>query len=154
MADATFQRDTTNFNMTATGAYGAGEVIQLADGRAGVAPITGVTSGDGTVFQTEGVFRLTKVTGRVLLHGDPVYWDHSADNATYTKVNDRDFFVGICQEDTTSTQLHVDVALNVPEVRDIDVFRDPVLSVFVGTQGLNTMGIFRRGGCANFILSS
>jgi hypothetical protein len=46
------------------------------------------------------------------------------------------------------------VDLNKPQKRDIDVARDFHKTVIVGTQSLNVMGVFRRGGGHKMILSS
>lgn len=153
MAEATLQNDGDLYEITANATLSLGQVVQLRDGRAGFAN-TSITSGDPGEIQVTGTIRITKTANIVILEGGEVYWDHSANAAHYKPVNDRDFFVGACVEDASSTATFVDVALNQRPRWNIDVFRDPVLTVPVGTQGLNTMGVFRRGGSATYLLSS
>lgn len=154
MADATRRSNGQLITITAAGNIAEGQLIQLADGRAAYAP-TAITAGDSGQVRVSGVARVTKATGIVLLEGDEAFWDYSADNATYKTVNDRDFFAGcVVEGDTTSTQTFVDIALNERAKWLIDVARDAFLSVPVGTQGLNTMGVFRRGGSHTMVLSA
>jgi len=153
MADATARHSSDLLDIIAENSLSQGQVVQLNDGRAGYAP-NSVTAGDPGQIQVAGVARLTKTSGVVILSGGEVYWDHSASSATYLPVNDRDFFVGTAVGDQTSTSTQVDVNLNVRPSWTVDVTRDAVLTVPVGTQGWNTMGVFRRGGASNFVISS
>lgn len=136
-------------------ATGAREVIQLPSGRAGLFDDdAGLAQDVYGNFVTTGVYGIKKATGWVALPGLPVFWDHSANNATYKKVNDRDFPIGVIVKDAESSETLVEVDLNVEPRWDIDIARDPVIHTPVGTQGLNTMGVFRRGGSHLFLISS
>lgn len=153
MAEATRRHDTDLQDITAENSMSKGQVVQLNDGRAGYAE-NSITAADPGEIRVTGIARITKTSGIVILAGGEVYWDHSANAGHYKPVNDRDFYVGVAVDDQSTTSTQVDVDLNVRPSWTVDVFRDPALSVYVGTQGLNTMGIFRRGGCSNFILSA
>lgn len=153
MAEAVLMNEGRLYEINAQSSYTLGQVCQMKDGRAGFAE-TGITSGDPGEFRVAGVARIAKTSGVVLLEGDEIYWDHSANSATFRPVNDRDFYVGACVADTTSTQTYVDVAMNERVRWNIDIDRNGFLSVPLGTQGLNTMGVFRRGGAHTMILSS
>lgn len=134
---------------------GLGEVFQLPHGKAGIY-LDGVagSSGERRNFESSGKFTLPKATGVVLLPGVRAYWDHSANVVTYRKVNDRDFYLGRVAEDAGSSDVVCVVDLNSDPPYDLDLARDPHASVIVGTQGLNTMGIFRRGGAHKIIVSA
>lgn len=133
----------------------AHEVIQLPNGLAGVNDRSGATNSGGTVNPTSvGCFTVMKSSGFVALPGNRAYWDHSANACTYKKVNDRDFYIGRFTQDAASAATFVEVDLNADPPYDIDIARDPVRTVTVGTQGYNTMGVFRRGGAHKFILST
>ena len=121
------------------------EVVQLADGRAGVMCHDTLTSVVGAV-QTEGVFTVLKTTTMVILDGGRVFWDHSANKAHYEKVNDRDFFLGVAVGDAASADTTMKVAINVQQVNDIDFNRDAMLSVATGTQVINGFTLPRRMG--------
>ena len=146
MPEATFKYDDSCVNYTAPAAMTSGEVVQLPTGRAGVAQAT-VSSGEVNSVAVNGVFAITKATGVVLLAGGKVYWDHSANNATYRKVNDRDFYVGRVVSDAASSATTCTVSLNVDPPADIDLARDAVLSVTVGTAAAGGFGYpVRLGG--------
>jgi predicted RecA/RadA family phage recombinase len=160
VADAVKVREWDEQRITAAAAVALGEIWQMADGAAayyervgGGAAVAG-GSGDTVDFRTSGKATVTKVTGVVILAGGRVYWDHSANNATYRKVNDRDFYIGRAVQDAASADASIIVDLNADPPYDLDLARDPFATVTVGTQGLNTMGVFRRGGAHKFILSA
>lgn len=153
MAEATYRGTGELITITAINAIAKGELIQLKDGRAGYAD-EAIAAGDPGQLRVSGLARIPKTSGIVLIDGDECFWDHSANSGTYKTVNDRDFYAGSVQDDTTSTQTIVDIALNEKPRYLIDVSRDHHDTVIVGTQGLNTMGVFRRGGGHKFLLSS
>jgi hypothetical protein len=62
-----------------------------------------------------------------------VWWDHSANAASYKKVNDRDFYLGTLVGDAASADVTLTVNLNVRPRADIDLARDGFLSTVVGT---------------------
>ena len=143
MADAVYVRGDSDRRVTLQAAASAGEVRQLSDGQAGVMQgQNAAASGDQRSFKAEGQFTLTKATGVVLLDGGRAYWDHSANNVTYKKVNDRDFYVGRVVGDAASADTECVVNLNEPEfgLATIDLLRDAALSVPTGTQAAGSTG--------------
>jgi hypothetical protein len=155
MAEARFTRDPELHNVLLDGSVGAYEVRQLPTGEAGFLDLAdGGTSGQYKEFRKRGQATVAKATSVVLLKGQSVYWDHSANVATYRKVNDRDFFMGVMAEDATSAQTSCVVDLNVLPRFDIDIARDAFLNVTVGTQVIDAMGLVRRGGAHEFKLNA
>jgi predicted RecA/RadA family phage recombinase len=153
MAEATFRDSATTVVITPESPISAGQVIQLKDGRAAVAE-NDISSGVAGIVRVSGTVLLTKTVGVVFLNGGDVFWDHSANSATYKTVDDRDFFTGVALGDQDSASTTVEVALNVHGVYLIDLARDGFRSAITGTQSLSAMGLFRRGGAHNVQISS
>ena len=108
------------YDITAAAAYTAGEVVQLPNGQAAVYP-NDVSSGRLGSASSEGIYKVVKKTAEVWIDGAPIYWDHSANNATcLTPTGDRDFFLGTCVGDVASTVLVGHVNLNVKPEYIID----------------------------------
>jgi predicted RecA/RadA family phage recombinase len=156
MADeARSVRDAGVERAQAGSAVAAYEVVQMPSGKAGILDrATGISSGSYAEYATEGTFNLEKTSGFAALKGNRAYWDFSANAVNYKKVNDRDFYLGRFADDASATNDNCNVLLNEDPPYDIDVARDPFDTVILGTQGLNTMGLFRRGGAHKFILSA
>lgn len=156
MPEATFERDDARFvSYLAAANYADGEIIQLPTGEAGVLDRTTVSSGSRTDgFRTRGKFTVEKTVGVQLLPGQEAYWDHSTNKATYQKVNDKDFCLGTVCADAAGTALTCTVDLNKRQQADIDLNRDHFDSVIIGTQAVDTMGLYQRGGGRKLILSS
>jgi len=134
MPDALYLRPREDNRITAVAAIAAGEVRQLADGRAAVfTGLNGAASGDRVNFTDTGKFTLTKTSGIVLLDGGRAYWDHSANAVHFKKVNDRDFYLGRVVGDAASADTVCVVDFNVDPQDTIDLLRDGVLSVATGT---------------------
>jgi hypothetical protein len=160
MADATYSRGFDESLVRSANAVSAGELVQMPDGRAGfydppggaLAPATG-TAVD-VRFKTQHSAVLTKATGVVILKGGRVYWDHSANNCTYKKVNDRDFYVGRAAKDAASGDAVVEVLMNVDPRYDIDMGLDPFATTIVGTQALGGLALLRRGGAHHIVLNA
>lgn len=152
--DGTFVRKWDETLVDAAAAVGKGEIFQLPDGRAGVYTGEPASSGDRIEFETSGKFTVTKTTGIVILDGGRVYWDHSANSATFKKVNDRDFYLGRAIGDAGSTATTLVVDLNVDPPYDLDLARDPFATVIVGSQALGGLSLLRRGGAHKIVLSS
>lgn len=140
MPEATLKlKDVDSIDLTAAAAYGAGEVIQLPDGRAAVCPVDIASGARGSPWAS-GIYKISKTANIAILAGGRVYWDHSANTATYQKVNDRDFYIGRAVLDSSESDTIVTVAFNVDPPYDID-FRDhPVLSVPTGTKAVGAFG--------------
>lgn len=149
-AEATFRQCDGVLDYTPDAAALAGEVVQVKDGRAGVIP-TDVASGAVGATRLEGVWRLLKTASIAILNGGRVYWDHSANTATYKKVNDRDFYVGRAVADSSGTDTTVDVEINIDPPYDIDLNRDGFFSVPTGTQAFNAFGYPKPFGAARLI---
>lgn len=150
MADAIHLRERDDNRVTLDAAASSGEVRQLSDGRAAV--MTGLAAGvanDVRNFTTTGKKTVTKAAGWVALAGGRAYWDHSADAATYKKVNDRDFYLGRIAEDATSAATELVVDLNIDPPYDIDLIsKDGALSVATGTAAAGGFGLPIRYGSA------
>jgi predicted RecA/RadA family phage recombinase len=149
MADASRAKGANDVSLTLAASASAFEVRQIGSGQAAVMKgANAATSGDSRSFETAGQYVVTKATGVVLLDGGRVYWDHSANNATFRKVNDRDFYLGRCVGDAASADTTCTVNLNVDPPYDIDIANDACLSVLVGTPAAGGFGYpVRRGGC-------
>lgn len=130
MAEATYLKDDEVTEITAAAALASGQVIQLADGRAGFVAGTGagVAAGDLAGVQTEGHITVAKTTSMVILDGGRVYWDHSANKAHYKTANDRDFYLGTAVGDAASAATTMVVNLNAKPVYAIDLAGGPTLS--------------------------
>lgn len=135
MAEATFRQEGRLLDYTPAAAVTGGEVLQLPDGRAGVAP-RDIATGVLGAIETGGIHRVAKTASINILDGGRVYWDHSANTATFRSVNDRDFFIGVAVGDSLAAATYVDVNLNVQQRVTIDALNGPSLSVAVGTQAL------------------
>lgn len=147
-------KDGAVIDWTPTAALTGGEVIQLPDGRAGVA-VDDIAAGALGAVQVSGIFSVTKTTSMVLLRGGPVYWDHSANKAHYKEVLDRDFFLGSVVTDAASADTEVLVNLNVAPTYKIDLARDAYLTVPVGTAAAGGFGPPRRaGGALEFVITA
>ena len=155
MPEATFVRDWDQTRLTLLASLGAGELIQLPNGKAGFSDGTsGYSTGDKPTLQSSGVVAVPKTNGIVLLDGGPCYWDHSANALHYKQVNDRDFFAGSIVGDYASGDTIAYVNLNDQPQYLADLARDSFISSLTGTVAVAGCNIFRRGGAHNFILSS
>lgn len=161
MAEATLRHDGCVIDMTAAAAYTAGEVIQLADGRAAI-PANDIASGELGGFAVGGVFRVAKTASVVITDGQPVYWDHSANTATYAPASDRDFFLGVAVGDAASAATTLDVSINTkPEYKIelgrnsmADEFLTVVVKTVVGSTTVEVPDLKMRPGCAQMILGA
>lgn len=155
MPEATFVRDWDQTRLTLTASLGAGELIQLPNGKAGFTDGTaGYSSGDKPVLKSSGVVAVPKTNGIVLLDGGPCFWDHSANALHYKQVNDRDFSAGSVVGDYASGDTIAYVNLNDQPQYLVDIARDAFITSLTGTVAVSGCNIFRRGGAHNFVLSS
>lgn len=155
MAEATLLSGLDRITKTAAAATATGEVQQLADGRAGVySGFTAAAQGSDAAFYADKQFQVAKTSGIVILDGGRVYWDYSANAATYCRQGDRDFYLGRAVGDAASADTVLTVALNVNPKDDIAVNDDAMRSVLVGTQALGGFNLVRRGGCHNLLLDA
>lgn len=143
----------------------AGDVVQLRDGRAAVIrrDVTAGTYVEAADQGVKDVWSIAKTSGIALLDGQPVYWDYSANQATYTRANDRDFYVGRAfafnGADASTTDASVAVNFNVNPPHDIDLTGNGAEPEFgkttiVGTQALGGLALNRRAAGSNIVISS
>lgn len=136
MSEARFTRPDDEYQLRAAATVGAYEVIQLPGGEAAFLDSATAVSTDAYTddLRTRGKATVAKVAGVVLLAGQEVYWDHSANAVTYRKVNDRDFLVGTMAEDATGAVTTCVVDLNKRCRPTADLLNgDGFKSVLVGT---------------------
>ncbi len=155
MSDARSVRDFGKDRLQAAVSVAAHEIWQDATGKAGVydKDIAG-NSGDYVELTTVGQYVVTKATGFKALKGGRAYWDASASNVSYKKVNDRDFYIGRFTQDAESADTLCEIDLNADPPYDIDIARDPFSTTIVGTQALGGLALNRRGGAHNIVLNS
>ncbi len=156
MSEATRVREAADFYLQVAGTVSAYQVWQLPTGEAAYLQSSAAVSLGSFAkdFKTDGKVSIDKTTSVVLLAGQEVWFDYSARTATYAKVNDRDFCLGIATKDATATDTKVEVDLNKQQRFDVDLARDFFLTTITGTQALNVMGKYTRGGGDKFIMSS
>lgn len=111
MAEADFYQDGNSLDYTPAAAVTAGDVLQLPDGRAAVAP-TAIAAGVLGAVQVGGVYTVTAASTPVILDGAEVWWDSSAGEATYAPSNDLDFYLGTARGDKATSTTTMKVALN------------------------------------------
>src|SRR3990167_8482126 len=133
----------TTINWIADGAYAAGEVVQLRDGRAAVTKALISAAGDSAEVYVDGTYTVLKTSSIVMLKGGKVYWDHSTDKCHYLTANDRDFFLGASAEDAAAAAETVSTYLNVHPHYEVDLVRDGFETVVVLTTG--TADLLYRG---------
>lgn len=124
MAEAVLKKEPCAYTVTVTApaAGASGQVIQLADGRAGV--VVGANSasdayaaGDLITVAVAGQYTVAKTASVVLLDGGRAYWDRSANSATFTQASG-DFYLGCVVGDAAASAGGVVVDLNrKPEYR-------------------------------------
>ncbi len=136
---------------TPSAGYAVGEVIQLADGRAGaLRGQTVKTVGQPAAFTVQGKVTLAKTASIVILKGAPLYWDRSAGTVTPLKaVAGADFFIGVAYADAASADATVIVDLNIKPHYTIDLLRDPSLDVASGSATLAM-----KGGAIEFTMDA
>lgn len=135
-------------------AVAAGQLLQLPDGRAAVAPVA-IAAGELGAVQVCGVADVAKQTGITLLPGGKTFWDHSANVATFRTVNDRDFYAGVVLVEAAAAATTVRIALNVLPCYLIDLARDPATTATTGTAAAEGFGRPKRiGGTTKFLLTA
>lgn len=118
--EAKFKQPGIHPDYTAVVAMTAGQVIQLADGRAAVVN-DDIAAGKIGAVRVEGHYVMQKTASIALLDGGRAYWDHSANTVTFKPVNDRDFYVGTVVGDAVAADTTVVVNLNVKPVYEIEL---------------------------------
>lgn len=156
MAEATRVRNWDEAYIRAAATVDAGQVFQLPSGEAAYLDArTPVSSGEYLKPSTSGKCTVEKTTGIVILPGQDVWWDHSANKAHIRPSNDRDFRIGVAVEDATSAALTVLVDFNKRRNDTLDLLRRPAISDTVGTAAAGGFGPAQMaGGCARLRLTS
>lgn len=157
MAEATLYKDANAnaIDIAAPAALSAGQVLQLADGRAAVkAGLAAASANDPATLQTAGQFTVAKTSGVVILDGGEVMWDHSENSATIPLYGtSKDFYLGRAVGDAASTDTTMVVELNAPlDSAYITLQKDSFASVHVRTAGLTQHGM--SGGSYNCSFSA
>jgi predicted RecA/RadA family phage recombinase len=160
MAEAVMRQEDGVIDYTTAAATSAGEVLQLRDGRAGVAQ-TDVDSGDVVGMKVAGLHLVAKTATQVWQDGGPIWWDHSANTATCVPrmgASDRDFFLGVAVGDALSAATTGYVNLNVQPRYEIDLARDAfvtaVVKTVVGSTTVEVPHVEPRGGGVALILGT
>lgn len=147
-ADASLIRGEHDVRLTLAAAAVAGEVYQMASGLAGVLQGAAAgASGDARAFATTGQHTVIKKASQVWIDGAPLWWDHSANEATCVPpltAGDRDFFIGCAVGDAASADVSGAVNLNVEPAYVVDFHRDGGDTTVVLTAG--TPYLVSRGG--------
>lgn len=144
MAEATNSKDADKIDVvTPAAGYASGEVIQLPDGRAGYyANLRAAVSGDLVAIQVEGIATLAKTASVVILPGQKVYWDRSANTATPLRaLAGADFLIGVAPYGAASADTTVVVNLNKKPSNTIDALADPSDTVLVLTAGTPSLSM-------------
>ena len=82
--EAAWKNDGEQIKKRAVASVTSGQVIQLADGRAAYANgLKTALAGDPVAWQTEGLAEVQKTTSMVILDGGDVFWDVSANKASF-----------------------------------------------------------------------
>src|SRR5262245_58543119 len=114
-------------DITTSAAVSAGEIIQLADGRAGQVTVD-AASGALVGVRVNGILKsVAKTASVVCLKGGPAYWDASANAATPNEPigsSDKDFFIGVFHADASSSATTCEIIANVEPRYIIDSARD------------------------------
>ena len=163
MGEGTHIRNFGRTKLQLVGSLSAFDVFQSPTGQACIYDFPRDTRGNVVAGSandyiepaTAGTYTIPKTANIVLLKGVRVYWDHSANSATYRKVADRDFYCGRAAQDAASSDTVVHVELNIDPPYDLDLFRDPCDIITTGTQALGGfLPPAWRGGALHFVLSA
>lgn len=124
MGQGTLKYEGAALPRTAVAAITAGDVVQVADGRAGVIP-SAASAGELTNPAVKGVFKILKTANIVLLAGGRAYFDVSAGTATYrAESGTGDFYLGTVVADAAAADTYVLVALNEQQNNTISLHGD------------------------------
>lgn len=137
-SEATYSADPEVLDSVAAVARALGEVIQMADGRAGVVQgLKAVAIGDPLAVRVSGVVTVAKTVDICFLDGGKVYWDRSA-NAAHFRPQSGDFLIGTAHGDAAAAALTMQVNLNVRQNNLIDFDGNPgeVLWTSEATEGV------------------
>lgn len=155
MPDARKVRDWDEVVVRTAASVSVGEIFQLNGEAAYMDEPEAQSSGTDADFKTSGKVTVTKSTATQFLDGGRVYWDHSANNATYKPVNDRDFYIGRAVGDWAAADAQMVVDLNKDPPYNIDLHKTAFLSVPTGTQAVGAFGFPKvLGGAQSIVLTA
>ena len=141
MPETTYVRPSDEYLLTAGAATDNGELWFMPDGYAARQNMQRAgSSGEATKFNAGGKFTVPKATGVVFVAGGEVWWDHSAGNATYKPVNDRDTYLGTAVNDAASADTFMEVDFGKRPMIHRDLLRGGFQSVIVGTAAAGGFG--------------
>lgn len=135
MPEASLYKDGDIISFTTVGAVSVGEVLQVPDGRAGVA-IDTYAAGALASCQIEGIFKVAKTDLEIYVPGQRLYWDASASKVTAVPpITAADYFVGCATADAAAADTVAYVDLNKDWEGSIDQRKATFASVPVLTAG-------------------
>lgn len=112
MSEASYLQDGNIISFTTVAAVAAGEVLQVPDGRAGVA-IDAAVAGGLVSCQICGIHKLAKTDLQIYVPGQRLYWDASTSKVTaIPPITAADYFVGCAADDATASATTASVVLN------------------------------------------
>lgn len=160
MAAATLVRNWDQLRKVLTASEVSGVIRQHGDGRASY--MTGLnagSSGDQRTFSPVNQISVPKAANIVFLDGQEIFWDRSADNATYLPGADRDFLIGTVVGDAQSADTTCTVNLNnhaeyLTQLQDGAGWNTLVVKTVVGSTTVEVPDIKMRGGSAYMILGA
>ena len=152
MADANFFQEGDSIDYTPVAAVAAGEVVQIYDGRAAVAP-TAIAAGVKGSVSVAGIYKVLKTASEIHVPGQRIYWDESASTATCVpSITAGDFWIGTCVEDIAASSATTTVDLNKNYRGTIDAATETFASVPVLTAG--DPRVTNVGGGMRFVLDA
>lgn len=135
MAEALFYQNGDIISFTTVAAVAAGEVLQVPDGRVGVA-VNGSAAAEMVSCQIAGIHKIAKTANEIYVPGQRLYWDASASKVTAVPpLTAADFFVGCATADAAAADTTASVAINEDWVGSIDQRHSTFACVPVLTSG-------------------
>lgn len=112
MPEAAYNQRGDTISFASVAAVSAGEVLQVPDGRVGVANAASA-AGALAACQISGIFKLEKTANEIYVPGQRLYWDASASKVTaIPPVTAADFYVGCAADDAAAADTTAEVAIN------------------------------------------
>lgn len=112
MPEASFYLEGDKISFATVAAVSVGEVLQVPDGRAGVA-IDTTAAGGLVACQICGIHKMAKTANEIYVPGQRLYWDASASKVTAVPpITAADFFVGCSADDAAAADTEAKVDLN------------------------------------------